>query len=117
MAYCFDILDGLKALKQHGILHRDLRMENLITSKDGIKIIDFDCAFIANFSDFEQVCFPFSQNSTAPELIELICNFSDRDSWQVQDIYKKQEKCDIYSFGVIIYQILLKEQYGGFFDE
>lgn len=45
------LIDGFKYLEQNGILHRDIRPENILVSKEGIiKIIDFGFGKITEFT-------------------------------------------------------------------
>ncbi len=54
---CFQIFRGLKALKERKILHRDMKLENILVDKqDNIKICDFGAA---KFYDKNQKSSPY----------------------------------------------------------
>ncbi len=75
------ILTGLEVLRQHRIIHCDLKPENIILTKDkSIKIIDFGssclCSRMSNFGFYLQ-----SRYYRAPEVI-LGCNYNiSIDMW------------------------------------
>lgn len=85
------IIKGLKHLFKHGVVHRDIKLENIML-KNGIpKIIDFGFAkVISNPSDImvEQLGTPVYMS---PQLLE-------------KKFYTS--KCDIWSFGVLLYELL-----------
>ena len=74
------------------IIHRDLKSHNLLVSDSWIvKITDFGLSRVKSFSTMTAAGTP---QWSAPEVIR-------------QDIYT--EKADVYSFGVIIFELLARE--------
>ena len=95
-SYMLQIIDGIEACHNNGIIHRDIKPQNLIKKADGsIVIIDFGTAFINQ----EDVNLYKEDGSTvigtaqymAPELI---------------DNPKGSIQTDIYAIGITMYEML-----------
>jgi len=90
----YGLLDALAYLHERNIVHRDLKAEHIMLSKDDInseiKIIDFGLAIIHNSNDPKMRAFAGSAFTVAPEVIKRS--------------YDKQ--CDLWSVGVITYFLL-----------
>jgi len=89
---CRSLFEGLKVCHDHGIVHRDLKLENILVNKENdvdIKICDFGCAGRFDGKNMlKEQCGTFSY--MAPEVIlGLPYGFS----------------VDMWSIGVIIYAI------------
>ena len=100
------ILSGVEALHNHGIIHRDLKLENILLNyntnnhnllSSEIKIIDFNISTrTRNFI-----------NDNMPEKRSSIpIMFNDDEGGD--DIY--DEKVDIWSLGIICYEMLFGEK-------
>ncbi|KAM3143548.1 hypothetical protein pb186bvf_004310 [Paramecium bursaria] len=96
-AYCReimkDIFNGLSYLHQFNIIHRDLKMENILLSKEGVaKIADFGLSII-----FEGTNFPVTRCGTliymSPEQL-------------LNQQYSKP--IDVWACGIIMYRLLNK---------
>jgi len=90
----FQISNGLKVMAQHNILHRDLKLSNLLLSTKGedaiIKIADFGFArVIGSSEDAQTFC------GTAPNMAPEVLSGKAYN-----------EKADVWSMGTIIYQLL-----------
>jgi serine/threonine-protein kinase ULK/ATG1 len=91
--YFFQILDGLEYLYNNQVLHRDIKPQNILIHNDSIKISDF--GFAKSFEKSELITtFCGSPLYMAPEILK------DR---------KYSEKSDIWSLGVLLYELLTKE--------
>ncbi|HEY4716386.1 MAG TPA: serine/threonine-protein kinase [bacterium] len=93
----FELSDAVYYAHSHGIIHRDIKLENVIVGKDGtVKLTDFG---IAHIFDWDKMTLPGaligSPYYIAPEIIK-------GDSAGISS--------DIFSIGVLFYRILT----GGF---
>jgi serine/threonine protein kinase len=83
------VISGLQYIHDLGIIHRDIKLENIIvTNKGDVKIIDYD--FLIKIGEDIDIC--GTPYYIAPEVIEGI---------------NINEKSDIWSLGVAIYLILV----------
>jgi serine/threonine-protein kinase ULK/ATG1 len=92
MQYFNEISDGLKYLHKNNILHRDIKPQNILIHNNHIKISDF--GFAKSF-----------------ESHELITTFCGSPLYMAPEIIKDREydsKSDIWSLGVIFYELLTK---------
>ena len=90
--YLKQIMNGLKYLYTNNILHRDIKPQNILIHNNNIKISDF--GFAKSF-----------------EKNELITTFCGSPLYMAPEIINKREyneKSDIWSLGVILYEIFCK---------
>ena len=66
LEYTCQIVEALKELRLRGIIHRDLRPENILFHNKQIKISDFDSAFIKGWSDYRHVRNGLLMKDTTP---------------------------------------------------
>ena len=95
VGYACDIATGMMVAHQQGIIHRDLKPANILINDDGLlKIVDFGVAAAAKSGDTQLTKTGYvigSPKYMAPEQI----------------LGKKvDEKADIYSLGVILYEMI-----------
>ncbi len=101
------LVRGLRAFHRKEIIHQDIKPENIVIDKDGtVKLIDFGSARVASLEDAgeggNEPIVGGTKNYSAPEF---------------QLGYKSTNQSDIYSMGVILYEMLTgKLPYIGAFD-
>ncbi len=87
---------GLEYAHRHGVIHRDLRPENIVICENGtVKIINFDFARIADVrvqTIAGQIDGLLNMRYTAPEVLSAPANASPRS--------------DLYSLGIIIFETM-----------
>jgi serine/threonine protein kinase len=88
----FQICDGLESAHRHGVIHRDLKSQNIIVNDHGeLKIIDFGLATSIH-----------QQGMTATGLILGTPEYMAPEQVAGK---KADERADIYSFGIILYEL------------
>ena len=90
--YVKQVLKGLEYLHQEGVVHRDIKGANILTTKDGIvKLADFGVATSLNedVKSFSLVGTPYWM---APEVIEMSGHIST--------------SCDIWSLGCTVIELI-----------
>ena len=104
------ILLGVKSLQDYGIIHRDLKLGNILLKYNNefdrinenilageVKIIDFNTSYYPNISE------PVTVLGTVPNMAPSIINnvLHSADNKQPYD-----EKIDIWSLGTLCYEML-----------
>jgi serine/threonine-protein kinase len=88
----FQICDGLEGAHRQSVIHRDLKSQNIIVNDTGVvKIIDFGLAFCAQM-----------EGMTATGLVLGTPEYMSPEQVSGK---KADERADIYSFGIILYEI------------
>ena len=95
------VLMGLRALHQHGYIHRDIDMSNIMILNDGrIKLIDFGIA--------KKIC----ELETIDKHLTNTGQFLGRPEYAAPelvlgDISHQNETTDIYAVGILLYRMLV----------
>jgi serine/threonine protein kinase len=90
--YITQVLRGLTYLHEQGVLHRDIKGANILTTKDGmVKLADFGVAMRLNEANDGEQDVLGSPYWIAPEIIEMSA---------------PTPACDIWSLGCIIIELL-----------
>ena len=95
LAITLEICDALDTMHKHGVVHRDLKPENLMVCEDGhIKLIDFG---IAMKEDARRLTF-----------VNLSATLGTPDYISPEQVkgQRGDQRSDIYSLGVILYEML-----------
>ncbi len=94
VSIAIQVAQGIEAAHNHGIVHRDIKPQNIIISKDGkVKVADFGIARAATSNTINSAVMG-SVHYMSPE--------------QARGGYSDQ-KSDIYSFGVMLFEMLTKK--------
>lgn len=88
------IINGLKFLRKHNIIHRDIKSDNIIMKGSTPKIIDFGFAKILSHPEERLNDYLGTPLYMAP---------------QVQQGQSYSSKCDIWSFGVLLFEMVFKQ--------
>ncbi|KAH0904725.1 hypothetical protein HID58_044228 [Brassica napus] len=84
--YIAQVLEGLVYLHEQGVIHRDIKGANILTTKEAcglVKLADFGVATKLNESEFDTNSVVGSPYWMAPEVIELIGVCAASDIWSV----------------------------------
>lgn len=91
VSIAIQVANGMEAAHSHHIIHRDIKPQNIIISKDGkVKVTDFGIAKAATSSTI---------NSAAMGSVHYISPEQARGGYS-------DERSDIYSFGITLFEML-----------
>jgi serine/threonine protein kinase/tetratricopeptide (TPR) repeat protein len=102
--YAQEIADAMAAAHSAGIVHRDLKPQNLMITKEGrIKILDFGIAKLNPVAEFDMQAQTISKSLTGiGGVIGTLAYMSPEQA--LGD--PVDERSDIFSFGVVLYEML-----------
>ena len=92
-----DLFLGLKELAHLKVIHRDIKPQNILISKDCFKF----CGTISNKQDFGSACIVDDYESSVMTKVTGTPLFS---SPQINNEEEYTSKTDIWSLGVVIFQ-------------
>jgi tRNA A-37 threonylcarbamoyl transferase component Bud32 len=85
-----DIAQGMQFLHRKGIMHRDLKPQNVLIQKNGVcKLCDFGLAKFLSHTNTSGMCGTWQY--MAPEIMTGTGEYN--------------EKCDVFSFGIMMHEI------------
>ncbi|MEM0354027.1 MAG: protein kinase [Thermoplasmata archaeon] len=114
--YLLQIAHGLRYLHYNNIIHLDLKLDNIMIDRKLVKIIDFGSAEYlfskkgctrdnhnirlnsCSFHDMRRLKVVHAKTTVTHRAPEAF--------WKRNDGYELNEKCDIWSFGIIIIEII-----------
>ena len=95
LKYLVQVLRGLAYLHKQGVIHRDIKGANILTTKDGtVKLADFGVAINFDETASEGECVVGTPYWMAPEIIKMEGVTS---------------KCDIWSVGCVVIELLTEK--------
>ncbi|XP_028400788.1 serine/threonine-protein kinase STY17-like [Dendronephthya gigantea] len=80
-----DIADGLNYIHERGLIHRHLKLENILEDEDGTAMIS-DIGIVGQFLETEK-----SITNLAPEVLE--------------DLRNRTKAADVYSYGIVLWEM------------
>lgn len=106
LVYMRQIMEGFKALRRHKIIHRDVKLENMLLKDGLLKIADFGTAKRGMESTSTKMIGTFL--TMAPEVMQVFNTDDDEETYS--------SKVDLWSIGVVFYEILFGESpfYGSY---
>ena len=104
--YALQIARGLAAAHEKGIVHRDIKPDNLFITDDGrVKILDFGLAKLTSATDGtqSQTEVPTRKVNTDPGTVMGTMGYMSPEQLKGQPA---DHRSDIFSFGAILYEML-----------
>jgi serine/threonine protein kinase/Tfp pilus assembly protein PilF len=107
LEYAGQICDALEAAHQRGTVHRDLKPDNILVTKAGVKLLDFGLAKVVAQELTKEGChhddktesFTFTQENTVLGTV----HYMSPEQAQGKSV---DARSDIFSFGVVLYEML-----------
>jgi serine/threonine protein kinase len=104
--YALQIAKGLAAAHDKGIVHRDIKPDNIFITDDGrVKILDFGIAKLTGTGDGKQsqTEVPTRKVNTDPGTVMGTMGYMSPEQLKGQPV---DHRSDIFSFGAILYEML-----------
>jgi len=104
--WCLQIAKGLSAAHGKGVVHRDLKPDNVFVSRDGhVKILDFGLAKRVDAAPGEQTSAPTGTGGGHTEPGTVMGTMGYMSPEQVRGL-PVDHRTDLFSFGAILYELL-----------
>ena len=97
--WLLQIIDGLSHMHSRGVIHGDLKEDNILITKDfNVKLSDFSSSFFA-YEPYEEGSCSLSCFYSSPEYLS--------GAYDETTVFK----IDVWSFGILLWKFLAKEEY------
>ncbi len=93
-----DVLSGLDAIHSEGLVHKDIKWDNVMAVDDRFVIVDLGIAEVSGFEEFSGA--RFNLELTPPEVLSSVRNWSEVDPAQFEP------SADVFAAGMMLYQCL-----------
>ncbi|MBQ9538778.1 MAG: serine/threonine protein kinase [Treponema sp.] len=108
-----DICKGLRAAHKENIIHRDIKPDNVLISKDGdVKLTDFGIS--GSEKDFDEEDSSSARQTFSSSFETQVGTKMGTPSYmspeQIDDTSKVDKKTDIYSMGVMLYEMIFADK-------
>jgi len=95
----FQILSALQFCHDHDVMHRDLKVQNVLLNKEGDVINSYLCDFgLAKQTEFDTHTVLGTYAYMAPEIFQTVVNKMQKATYD--------KRVDIWSFGIMVYKML-----------
>jgi eukaryotic-like serine/threonine-protein kinase len=103
--FALQVSQGLAAAHEKGVVHRDMKPENIFLTKDGrVKILDFGLAKLARLEGASGSDSPtLGTNQTAAGMVMGTVGYMSPEQVRGKPI---DPRSDIFSFGAVVYEML-----------
>ncbi len=102
--WCLQVAKGLSAAHGKGVVHRDLKPDNVFVSREGhVKILDFGLAKRVEATGDDQTNAPTGSGHTEPGTVMGTMGYMSPE--QVRGL-PVDHRTDLFSFGAILYELL-----------